>query len=369
VLGWPSTPNLGDVPGALKAYRKAQAAQERLLAREPDNADLLRDLSTTLQRISRALFWAGEPRRGEEEARKAAVIEEGLSASDHGPVQAFRLARSYGNHGFLLHVSGRTVDSLKTLREGVAILERLSAADPANAEVKGRLAVTYGYLAAALWEGRPVPGVVPDFKAALEVQRKVAAIDGPLAAAAPSDPALQRQAFVSTMQLAQLHEHLHDHAAAHDHYRRGLARAEQFAAADAANVQAQKDLAWANMRMGTFLARTGAPDEALVLLRRAADGLKPLLAADPANVNTSSILAGNTEGFGHAHAAFGLDRRRPREERRHHWREARARFQEAYVYWTDVRDRGIALGSDALRPEALATEVAKCDAALAAAPR
>jgi eukaryotic-like serine/threonine-protein kinase len=368
VLGWPGTPNLGDAPGALKAYAKAQAARERLLAREPDNADLLRDVSTTSQRMSRASYSAGEPQTGAEYARQAAVIEERLSAGDRSSVQKFRLARTYANHGYLLFVSGRTMDAVTRLREAVRLHEELATAHPTDTEVRARLAVTYGYLSSVFCEGKPVEGVVPDLKTALELQRKVVAIDASLAAEAVSDRRLQRQAMIDGMALAQILERMGDRKAAREEYRLGLARTERLAEADAGNMQAQKDVGWAAMRMGTLLAKDGAPEEALMVLGRSARLLEPVLAADPNNVNTTSMLAGTTEGFAFAHAALGADPRLPLQSRLAHWREARSRFQEVYAFWKDLRAKGIAVAADAARPEQLAREIARCDAALAASP-
>jgi non-specific serine/threonine protein kinase/serine/threonine-protein kinase len=364
VLGRPSTPNLGDVSGALATYQKAQAARERLLARKPGNADVLRDVSSTSMKMSRAWFHIGDPRRGAEEARKSTVIEETLAAVDHTPSQRFRLARSYGNHGFMLYVSGRTVDSLERLREAVAILEELNAASSAGAEIQGRLAVTYDALASVLRLGKPVAGLVPDLKAALDMQRKANALEAALAATAASDTGLQRQLLVGIMNLGEILEQLGDRTAACDQYRQGVARSGQMAQADPANLQAQKDFAWASTRLGQLLARSGETDEAFVLLRRAGRTLVPVVAANPADVNTRSHAAGITEGLAHAHLALGSNRRLRRSTRLSHWREARAGFQDAYAFWTEMRDKGVTTGADLARPDALAREIAKCDAAL-----
>jgi non-specific serine/threonine protein kinase/serine/threonine-protein kinase len=364
VLGWPSTPNLGDVPGALVAYGKAQAVRERLLARDPDNTDVLADLSVTAQRLSRALYASGDPQAGAEQARKATVIEEKLSARDRSSAQQFRLARAHANHGYLLFVSGRTVESLARLREAASLLERLCAAEPASTEMKARLAVTYGYLAGALWQGKPVAGLVPDLEAAVGMQRKAIAIDVSLSAELAADPKLERQVLIDNMSLAQILEDMGDRTAARELYREGLARSERLAQADVGNLQAQKDVAWTNMRLGTSLAQGGSPDEAMTVLDRAARQFEPVLRADPGNVNTRSLIASNVQGFAIAHAALGADHRRPRATRTAHWREAKSRFQEAHAFWQEMKDKGVAVARDASRPDELSLEIARCDAQL-----
>ncbi len=352
VLGRPSTPNLGDVHGALAAYRKAQAARELLLARQPGDVDLLRSLSATAMKISRAAFYAGDPQTGAEAARKATVIEETMAASDHSPQQTFRLARSRSNYGQMLFVSGHTLESMEQQKKAVETLEALDASGWNHAEVQGRLAVSYGYLALVLRLGKPVAGVVPNFAAALVMQRKALALDESFAAAATSDTGLQRQVMTDQMNLGENLVQLGERRAAQELFRQGLARAEQLARVDAANLQAQSDLASTSIGLGQLLAEDGATTEAFVLLNRAAALLEPVVKADPANVNTRSHVATNEEGLGRAHAALGQ------------WRQAKPRFEAAYTFWKEMRDKGVTTGADLARPEALALEIARCDAAL-----
>jgi tetratricopeptide (TPR) repeat protein len=237
-------------------------------------------------------------------------------------------------------------------QKAVATLEALDASGWNHAEVQGRLAVSYGYLALVLRLGQPVAGVVPDFKAALAMQRKALVLDESFAAAAASDTGLQRQVMIDQMNLGENLVQLGDRRAAQEQFRQALARAEQLARADAANLQAQSDLASTSTNLGQLLAEDGATTEAFVLLNHAAALLGAVVKADPANVNTRSHVATNEEGLGRAHAALGQ------------WRQAKIRFEAAYAFWKEMRDKGVTTGADAARPEALALEVARCDAAL-----
>jgi tetratricopeptide (TPR) repeat protein len=352
VVGRPSTPNLGVVHGALAAYHKAQAARQRLLADQPGNVDVLRDLSTTAMKMSRAAYYAGDPQGGADEARKATVIEEQLAAADSSPTQAFRLARSYSNYGQMLFVSGQTLDSIKQQQQAIAMLEALQAAGSNQPDLAGRLSVAYGYLASVLRLGKPVVGVVPDLKGALALQRKALALDESFASAAASDTGLQRQVMTDRMNLGENLVQLEDRGGAQAEFRQALEIAERLAAVDAANLQAQSDLAWICQMLGQHLAQDGRASEGLVLLDRSQKLLEPVLAANSANVNTRAHVAGYNEGFGHAYAVLGR------------WQEAKTRFEAAYAFWKEMRDKGVTTGADLDRPEALAREIAKCDAAL-----
>jgi tetratricopeptide (TPR) repeat protein len=373
VLGWPNTPNLGDVPGALKAYAKAQEMRQRLLANDPANVEVLREVSATAQRMSRAWDFARNPATGVAEARKAASIEERLSTSDRSPAQTLRLGRAYANHGFLLYKAGRSVESIARQREALAILEPLYRANPSDTEVTSRLAVTWGYLAAVLRSGESVAGVVPDLKAALEAQNSEVALEESLLSAAKGAPdtRLQRQLWIGRTNLGEILEDLGDRRGAGGQFRTGLARVEQLARADAANLQAQKDLAYACVCLGRILVKDGVIDEAFVLLERADKLIGPALAADPVNINTAAVAADIKEWLAHAHVVLASHPRLARHARLGHWREARARFQSARKFWTELRDKGDVLIETRNRtnPETLAAEIAKCDAALAASAR
>jgi tetratricopeptide (TPR) repeat protein len=252
----------------------------------------------------------------------------------------------------MLFVSGQTLESMEQQQKAVATLEALDASGWNHAEIQGRLAVAYGYLALVLRLGKPVAGVVPNFQAALVMQRKALALDESFAAAAAADTGLQRQVMIDQMNLGENLMQLDDRRGAKEQFRQGLAKAEQLARADAANLQAQSDLAWVSTSLGQLLAEDGATSDAFVLLNRAAALLGPVVKADPANVNTRSHVAGYEEGLGRAHAALGQ------------WRQAKPRFEAAYAFWKEMRDKGVTTGADLARPETLALEIARCDAAL-----
>jgi len=364
VLGWPSTPNLGDVHGALDAYRKAQAARDRLVARNPGDADLLRDIATTSQRMSRALLSVGEPSAGIDEALKATRIEERLAAVDQTPAQIFRLARSEANYGYVLYFNGRSLASIEQLQKAVARLEPLDASGWNHLEVRGRLAVAYSYLALVYRDGKPAVGV-PDLKVALEMQRKTVALDAPLAATAATDTTLQRQIMIDIMNLGQVLEALDDRPGAREEFRQGLARADQIARADPANIQGQADLAWTSVILGKRLALDGATDEAFALLAEASTLLQAALVADPANNRTRANYANYKEALADAHETLASRSALSHHQRVSHWREAKALLQDAYAFWKELRDKGAGLGADLVKPDALAREIAKCDAALA----
>ncbi|MFI5005932.1 MAG: protein kinase [Solirubrobacterales bacterium] len=361
VLGRTGHPNLGDIKGAVAAYRKAQAARERLRAADPTNRDIQRDLSTTSLKLAQVLFYTGDAGGGVDEARKSSVIEESLAATDKTPPQSLRLGTSYTMDGYLLGAGGRTVESLDRLRKAIALLELLEASDWKREQVQVQLALAYSYLAEILDQGTPVPGLVPDLHASLEYFRKALALDESLARADLSNTVLRRRVSAGLSLLGGVASKLGDQAAAASYYRRALDGAEELARADPANLQGQSDLALACERLGTTLAQNGETEEAFRLLNRAAKLLDPVIAHDSANLNTRAHVADYNVGLGHAHAAVGSNPAIARDVRLGHWREARARFQAGHTFYAEMRDRGLSTGET----DVLAREISKCDVALA----
>src|SRR4029450_7470663 len=98
-------------------------------------------------KMAYALLYVGDPRAGIEEARKASVIEEDLTASDRTPAQALRLGTSYASLGYLLGANARTAESLERLRKALATLEPLQASGGNTHDVQLELALAYGYIA------------------------------------------------------------------------------------------------------------------------------------------------------------------------------------------------------------------------------
>jgi non-specific serine/threonine protein kinase/serine/threonine-protein kinase len=363
VLGNPNTPNLGDLRGALAAYRKAQTARELLVAATPADADLRRDVSATASKMARVLHLTGELEPGLEQARIARTLAQGLAATAPGPEAQLRLASSYATEAFMLAASNATKDSVDRFGQAIAILEPLQS-EPGDA-FKLRLATTYSDFGRVLCDGSPVAGLVPDPARCLEMYRRSNAIEARLAQVDPSNLRLQRAVFVGELQVGEGFVLLGDLAAAVPYFRRGCSAGERLAGLDPANLQAQSDFAAACQHLGTALGKTGSPGEALVLLERSVKVLEPVLAADPGHLGTRARLAEANEGLGFAHGALATNRAFSLEARARHWSDAKSRFNDGRAFWVEMRDRGLTTGREQEYPERLAREIAACDAALA----
>lgn len=366
VLGQPNTPNLGDLHGALAAYRLAQTARDRVVAAGQADAALRSDRVTTSSKVARVLYLTGQLEASVQEARSATAAAAALATVDKGPAAQLRLAASYTTEGYLLGAANATRESIDRFRTAIALLEPLQG-EPGD-RFKLQLSQTYSDLGQVLCAGAPVPGLVPDPRGCVEMFQLSNAIEEPLALAHPSDLRLQRNAVAGAVQVGEGLVRLGEPSAAIPFFRRACAAGERVADADAADRQAQSDFAVACERLGTTLATTGAGAEALEWLEQSARIQAEVLAADPANLFTRARLAEANAGLGIAHASLGATTGLPPATRARHWREAKARFTAGLGFWTDMQARGLTTGGERDSPESLRRQIAACDVALRTLP-
>lgn len=363
VLGRPRSPNLGDLTGAVRAYRKAQALRERLLVVDAGNLQLRRDLAATSSKMALALANVGESAAGLEEARKATRLEVALQASEASPGATLRLAGAYAEEGFLLVFNRRAVDGIDRLRQALALLEPLQGSGESAERLLG---VTYSRLGEALCSGAPDHGFTANPRECLEMYRRSNEIDERLAAADPADRKLQRSVFVGTVQVADALVSLGERPSAVAYYERACEVGARLASSDSADLQAQSDAALACGQLGSSLARTGRAAEGLRWMTPASETLTRLARTDPGDLGTRARVAVIDEGMGMAHAALGASARL-KAERTNHWREAVRRFRNSRAFWVEMRDIGSAVAAEELAaPDRLAREIDRCETALAA---
>jgi eukaryotic-like serine/threonine-protein kinase len=362
VLGRPNSPNLGDLPGALAAYRTAQAARDRVLAAGAADADLRWDRVATSSKMARVMHHIGQLDAALAEASAATALAVELAGRDTAAEAKLQLAASYTTEGFLLGAASASAESIDRLRRAVALLEPLQA-EPGD-RFKLQLAQSYSDLGQVLCAGAPSPGLTPDPKGCVDMIQRSNAIEEPIARANPSDLRLQRAAFAGAVQLGEGLAALGETSAAIEYFRRACTAGERLAAIDVADRLAQSDFAIACERLGTALATTGGGVEAMALLQRAARIQAEVLAADPANLGTRARLAEANAGLGYAHAALGAATDLSRAARVRHWHEAKARFNDGLTFWVEMQERGLATGGERDSPEGLRRQIAACDAAL-----
>jgi non-specific serine/threonine protein kinase/serine/threonine-protein kinase len=141
ILGNPGHGNLGDEPGALKYYDKADAILESLSAAAPSDADVRRRRSVIRERIGYLLEQQGKLSEAEDNYARALAITQSLAAESPGNAGTQRaLAAGYARMGKVQSLKMNYGAARENYRKSLDLLESLLAADPSNARARYSLA-------------------------------------------------------------------------------------------------------------------------------------------------------------------------------------------------------------------------------------
>ena len=286
---------LGDLEQALAAYRDSLAIHERLAAGDRGNTDWQRDLSVSYNRIGDVLVAQGKLDEALKAYRDGLDIAEGLTAADPGNTKWQRdLSVWYDKIGDVLVAQGRLGDALKAYRaasllpnvwrrpiaamrngsatcrcrttgsarccrhrasstralkayrDGLAIAERLAAADRGNTQWQRDLSVSYDNVGNVLAAQGSLDDALKAYRDSLVIRERLAAADR-------SNTQWQHDLSVSYDNIGDVlvaQDELDDALKA---YRDSLAIRERLAAADRSNTEWQRDLSVSYEKVGDVL--------------------------------------------------------------------------------------------------------------------
>jgi serine/threonine protein kinase len=307
VQGNPSQPNLGDIAGAVAAYRKAQQILARLLQRTPASRAVRGELASCDMHAADTLASAGRVGEAVQLYRGTLALETALAAEK--PADAARqmeLARCDIAYGNLQAWNSDLGGALASFASARRILERLRAAPPRAAhpppptrqEIARELASTWTRTGDALcWQDRCQD-------AAAWHQRAIGALEA-LAREQPNDTATLQALYTAHLKMSEAMEGTGDNTRRLASCRRTLEVAGAMAAADPRNTMAQRDLAIGEDKLGDALAAQHDFDAAQSHYRSAMGILAALVAFDPANLQHHRDLANTYNRIGEALLAAG----------------------------------------------------------------
>jgi hypothetical protein len=127
---------------------------------------------------------------------------------------------------------------------------------------------------------------------------------------------------------------------------------------------------WAFTYLATSRFQTEVDDLAAAVAS-AHEGIKieeAVVADAPGDVSAQTTMALLQRQLGIAEAKWATKTDQPTDLQKEHWRSARAAYGKSLAVYQALQTAGKLPGADAAKPDELAAEIVKCDAALQAVP-
>ncbi len=306
---------VGDLEGALEAYRQALRLSQELAASEPENRAYQRALISRHNDIARVM---GDP------------DEPNLGMAD---------------------------EALAHYRQALAIAEKEAAVDPNDAQARDSMGRASLWVAMMLRDSDPA--------AAAAAYRKSLSVFEALSKSAPESLTLrdiqalaQRGLGYAVWRSGQPHEAL-------DWLRKAIELQRANFALDATRTVYHREMRRTHAVTGDIMLSLGNTGGALENYSQAMAINEKLLANNPADPGLQLGQAYCYESFGRFHSTLAADRRLPRQQRITAAREAIEWRRRSLQIWDEWLTQGLAPAYAARRREQAARDLAQCDAALA----
>jgi eukaryotic-like serine/threonine-protein kinase len=397
--------NLGNTAGAIESGKKALQIRASLLANNPQNIGMRRELAWSYFKVGRLLWETGDISGAADYLRQAVRLREYLAKAEPQNV-ALRseLASAYDHVGMLLVEQGDAAAALTYHQRSLEIYTSIPEAEQAHEGTLRAISVEYEHIGSALVE-------LKDLGGALENNSRALSIRATLAQDFPLNADYQRILQVGYYNEGEILARLGNTPDALGSYRKDVTIGEQLLRTDPSNEQSRGDLAYGLVRIGDMLFKLGHYAEALANYRRSQDlrsadiktdpanlwkrsslieakakicktlaaahrgaearepcsnALSLILATnlDPGNAAIRSFFADTYSDLAGAEAMLAASRLVPADERRNRWRSGRNLYVRSLEIWQDLQKRNILAQAHRGKQEEVLRQIALCDAAL-----
>jgi len=285
VQGNPYQSNIGDIEGALDSYHKALRIRESLLAKQPADADLRRELAKNHEAIGDILWTKGDYAGSATDYRETLRIYGEVSNGGTGTVEdGYGTARTRVRIGQALSRSGDTAGALESFRLGLAKYEEVTALAPEVKKYrrgKGSAFLKVGDMLAQSG----------DLYSALDNHRKALALWSQLSADEPLHAGLKRDVVIATSKIASDLEQLNELKGALEAAKQAASMQEGLLSADPKNAQFTSELGSYYVAMGSVEGKMKNFRAALDSLRKGLGILQELARSSPQNADLRRDLA------------------------------------------------------------------------------
>ena len=396
--------NLGDTAGAIATFTKALAIREQLGNSPAAETADVEALAAAYVTMAGFYVLSGPPDKAVHYSREALPLVERLLAKNPrsrdlrflASSMHVGLAKALGNPS--APNLGDTAGAMEEMRKALALNEELAREAPQNLEYQQALAAKHNFFALLLMS-------LGDRQGQLEQNMKGVAAGKALVAAAPENSFYRKELAVQLGNVGSTLVQMEDKATALAYFREALAIYDELVAADPGDVSTRRNWAVGNRNVGIAIGAAD-PREAFRFLDKALEIFSELVARDPANSDfrrqwaivhlaksrvqlesddAAGAIASAREGiriaeevvakspndvsaqttlaqlFAQAGAAHV---RAANEQPAEHWRSAKESYASALRLYDALKAKGKLSRADAAKPDELAAEIAKCDAAL-----
>jgi len=397
--------NLGDTAGAIESGKKALHLRASLLASNPQNTGVQRELASSYFKVGTLLWETGDMSGAAAYLRQAVRLREDLVKSEPANVERqYELSNACDRVGMLLLEQGDAAEALKYYQRSLAIVTSVPAAEQARESTRRSLSVEYEHIGSAFLDLNDLPG-------ALEKNGRALSIRAALTKDFPLNADHKRTLGVSYYNQGEILARMGRTHGALGSYREQAAICEQLHRADPSNEQYRGDLAYALIRVGDMLFKLADYAEALANYKQSEDFRSADVKADPANLwkrsslieakakicktlaaayrsgeaqepcsdaltlmQTTNLDAGNAairtffadtySDLAAAEVALAASESRAADRRRKRLRAARSLYVRSLEIWQDLQTRNMLARADRDKKDAVSREIAACDAAL-----
>lgn len=257
----------------------------------------------------------------------------------------------------ILLEQAKTAEALESERQALAIYEKLAASDPQNKQARRSLSRTYEKIGNVMMYNA-------DVVSALELNRKALAIRSDLSTENPNNADFRRGVGISHEKIGDMLTKLNRPVEALAYHRKALKMRNESAAKDSSNLWKRWDMIESTAKVARLLAIADDKQGALEYCRKT----EALVEATP-DASTEMYFrryrAAAYAELGGALETIASNKAIPAEQKLNHWRVARAFYQRSLDSWIEMRNRGLLTPIDASKPAEIASQIARCDGALA----
>ena len=257
VQGNPGAANLGDIDGAIKSYRKAEAIRRTLAAGAPESLAARADMAVSTMRIGYAEFARGAVQDAVAKFRDVlAVREEAYKAGVPTPTAArAALAETTARLCTTLVAVGDVPGAIANCRRNLSLTEELLRDKPGDRAIVVMHAVNATGLGNALRLNRQPDEAAASLADAIRQHQALLSRN-------PLDAEVRRRLAVSYTYLANVHLDRKEPELAIAAFERAIAELDTLAKADPANARIRTELSYMLNQRVRILVATGRRDEA-----------------------------------------------------------------------------------------------------------